>query len=149
MSMGGCFVSVGRHKLRKIVIDPTGLHEYFKTPFDAGGPTGQQTVEQAWDAIRTLLPETVSGNELEDSDLGEICLYLTPSQVIDAHAQLLMRDASAIVSHFVNEPEHYTDLYWANVWREETTSLEQIVMDVKGFFATAATRGDAVIFYVT
>jgi hypothetical protein len=148
MSMGGCFVSVDGHRLRKIVIDPTGLYDYFETSVDSGGPTGSQTVEQAWHVVQTLLPETVNGDVLEGSDLGEMCLYLTPSRVEEAHLQLLKRDASALVRHFVDEPERYKDLYWANVWHEDTKWLEQILRDLMQFFAVAASRRDAVIFYV-
>ncbi|MES2947769.1 MAG: DUF1877 family protein [Pseudomonadota bacterium] len=150
MSMGGCFVSVGGYRLRKIVIDPTDLHAYFETPADSGGPTGRQTVEQAWHVVQTLLPETVNGDMLEGADLGEMCIYLTPSRVADAHAQLLKRDASALVRHFVDEQDRYQDLYWANVWVEDeaTEWLEQMIRDLMQFFAAAASRRDAVIFYV-
>lgn len=148
MSIGGCFVSVGGYRLRQILIDPTNLYAYCETPADAGGPTGQQTVEQAWHVVQTLLPETVDGDVLEGSDLGEMCLYLTPSQVEEADAQLLKRDASALVRHFVDEQERYKDLYWANVWCEDTQWLEQMIRELMQFFAAAASRGDAVIFYV-
>ncbi len=148
MSAGGCFVSVGGYRLRKIVIDPTGLYEYFDTPADSGGPTGRQTVEQAWDVVQALLPETVNGATLEGADLGETCLYLTPSRVVEAHAQLLTRDVSALVKHFVDEQERYKDLYWANVWHDDTPWLEQTIRELMQFFAAAAARGDAVIFYV-
>jgi Domain of unknown function (DUF1877) len=148
MSMGGCFVSLGGYRLRKIVIDPTGLYDYFETPVDSGGPTGRQTVEQAWNVVQTLLPETVNGDTLDGSDLGEVCLYLTPTRVKEAHSQLGKRDASALVRHFVDEQERYKELYWANVWYEDTKWLEQMIRELMQFFADAATRGDAVIFYV-
>ena len=71
-----------------------------------------------------------------------------PSRVADAHAQLLKRDASALVRHFVDEQERYKDLYWANVWHDDTEWLEEMIRDLMKFFADAAARGDAVIFYV-
>ncbi|MES2583462.1 MAG: DUF1877 family protein [Pseudomonadota bacterium] len=148
MSMGGCFISVSGYRLRQIVIDPTDLYAYSETPAEAGGPTGQQSVEQAWHVVQTLLPETVNGDVLEGADLGEMCLYLTPSRVEEAHVQLLQRDAAAVVRPFVDEQKRYEDLYWANVWREDTQWLEQMIRELMQFFADAASRGDAVIFYV-
>ena len=125
--MGGCFVSFDGYRLRKIVIDPTG----------------RQTVEQAWDVVRSLLPETADGELLEGADLGEMCLYLTPSRVEDAHAQLAGRYAAALVRHFMDEPQRYEELYWAHVWREDPDWLEQMIRDLMQFFAAA--RRDAVM----
>lgn len=148
MSMGGCFVSFAGLRLRQMVIDPTGLNDYIDLPAGQGGPTGTQTVEQAWDVVRTLLPETFAGEVLEGADLGETCFYMTPSHVDEAHAALQKRDVAALVKRFVDEPGLYSDVYWANVWQDDPVELEKMMRGLVRFFAAAASRRDAVMYWV-
>jgi len=61
MSIGGAFYALDRYRLRALVIDPSTVSGFLHSPAAQGGPHDSQTVEQAWDVVRTLLPEAVDG----------------------------------------------------------------------------------------
>ncbi len=147
MSIGGAFHALDRYRLRALVIDPSTVSGFLNTPPAQGGPHAQQTVEQAWDVVRTLLPEAVDGEMLDGTD-GLGCIYLTAAHVERAAARLAQCDVQALVGRFTGEPERFAELYWAKVWQDGARDLAGLLDDVKRFFAGAAERRDAVVFYI-
>ena len=49
---------------------------------------------------------------------------------------------------FTAEPAKFGELYWAKVWQEGAQDLAGFMEGVKRFFAGAAARRDAVLFYI-
>jgi hypothetical protein len=149
MSIGARFVAFDGLRLEALVSEPSNLSAYFDTPADCGGPNAFQTVEQAWDVVRTLLPEAIGDNLLEDADVGEFgCFYMAADEVCESARILFQRDMAVLVRQFVDEPQDYEELYWVQHWRDEPPTLLQIFNDVEQFFAAAALRRDAVMFCV-
>jgi hypothetical protein len=101
------------------VIDPSTVPGFPRARPVASGKTARsdrQTVEQAWDVVRTLLPEAVDGEMLDGTD-GMGCIYLTAAHVERAAARLAQRDVQALVRQFTGEPAKFAELYWATVWQ--------------------------------
>lgn len=147
MSVGGAFYAIDRYRLRALVIDPATVGDMIRKPAEQGGPTGVQTVEQAWDVVQTLLPEAVDGETLEGTG-GLGCIYLTASHVERTAARLAQRSVPALVRLFAAEPARHAELYWAKAWLEDTDGLQEFMEGVQRFFADAAARRDAVVFYM-
>ena len=148
MSIGGAFYAFDRYRLRELVIDPSRVPGFlFHTSEDKGGPHASQTVEQAWDVVRVLLPEAVDGEELEGTE-GLGCIYFTASHVERAAARLARRSVPELVARFTGEPAQFAELYWAKTWQGSAEDLADFMEGVKRFFAEAAARRDAVVFYI-
>ncbi|SOD30241.1 protein of unknown function [Variovorax sp. YR752] len=147
MSIGGAFYALDRYRLRALVIDPSTVSGFLHAPAAQGGPHDSQTVEQAWDVVRTLLPEAVDGEELDGTD-GLGCIYLTAAHVERTAARLAQRDVAELMGRFTGEPAKFSELYWAKVWQDGARDLEGFMEGVKRFFAGAAARRDAVVFYI-
>jgi hypothetical protein len=154
MSIGGAFYALDRYRLRALVIDPATVPGFIRGQgVGSGGsdghdgPSDSQTVEQAWDVVRTLLPEAVEGEELDGTGaLG--CIYLTAAHVERTAARLAQRDVQALMVQFTGEPAKFAELYWAKVWQDGAKELAAFLEGVKRFFAGAAARRDAVVFYL-
>jgi hypothetical protein len=147
LSIGAAFYALDRYRLRALVIDPSTVSGFLNSPAAKGGPHDSQTVEQAWDVVRTLMPEAVDGEELDGTD-GLGCIYLTAAHVERAAARLAQCDVAALVGRFTGEPAKFSELYWAKVWQEGAQDLAGFMDGVKRFFAGAAARRDAVVFYI-
>lgn len=147
MSIGAAFYALDRYRLRALVIDPSTVSGFLNTAAAQGGPHDSQTVEQAWDVVRTLLPEAVDGEELDGTD-GLGCIYLTAAHVERAAERLAQHDVAELVARFTGEPAKFTELYWARVWQDGAQDLAGFMDGVKRFFASAAARRDAVVFYI-
>ena len=147
MSIGAAFHALDRYRLRALVIDPSTVSDFLHSPAEQGGPHYSQTVEQAWDVVRTLMPEAVDGEELEGTD-GLGCIYLTAAHVERAAARLAQCDVAELMGRFMGEPAKFAELYWARVWQDGTQDLAGFMEGVKRFFAAAAARRDAVVFYI-
>jgi len=147
VSLGGAFYAIDRYRLRGLVIDPATLPGLIRKPADQGGPNDSQTVEQAWDVVQTLLPEVVDGEPFDGPD-GLGCIYLTASHVERSAARLAQRSVPTLVRLFVEDPAPYAELYWAKVWLEDVDALQAFMEGVQRFFAEAAARRDAVVFYM-
>jgi len=147
VSIGAAFYAFDRYRLRGLVIDPSSVSGFLHSTEDKGGPHASQTVEQAWDVVRVLLPEAVDGEELAGTD-GLGCIYLTPSHVERAAARLARRSVPEAMARFTGEPAQFAELYWAKVWQNGTEDLADFMEGVKRFFAAAAERRDAVVFYI-
>jgi len=147
LSIGAAFHALDRYRLRALVIDPSTVSGFLNTAAAKGGPHDSQTVEQAWDVVRTLMPEAVDGEELDGTD-GLACIYLTAAHVERAAARLAQCDVAALVGRFTAEPAKFGELYWAKVWQESAQDLAGFMEGVKRFFAGAAARRDAVLFYI-
>ena len=147
MSIGAAFYALDRYRLRGLVIDPSTVSDFLHTPETRGGPHASQTVEQAWDVVRVLLPEAVDGEQLEGTD-GLGCIYLTASHVERAALRLARCDVPELMARFAGEPAKFAELYWAHVWQDGARNLADFMEGVKRFFAEAAARRDAVVFYI-
>jgi len=147
LSIGAAFYALDRYRLRALVIDPSTVSDFLHSPAEQGGPHYSQTVEQAWDVVRTLMPEAVDGEELEGTD-GLGCIYLTAAHVERAAARLAQCDVAELMGRFMGEPAKFAELYWARVWQDGTQDLAGFMEGVKRFFAAAAARRDAVVFYI-
>jgi hypothetical protein len=147
LSIGAAFYALDRYRLRTLVIDPSTVSDFLHSPAEQGGPHDSQTVEQAWDVVRTLMPEAVDGEELEGTD-GLGCIYLTAAHVERAAARLAQCDVAELMGRFMGEPAKFAELYWARVWQDGTQDLAGFMEGVKRFFAAAAARRDAVVFYI-
>ncbi|MET3179431.1 UNVERIFIED_ORG: hypothetical protein ABIC43_002587 [Variovorax guangxiensis] len=147
MSIGAAFYALDRYRLRALVIDPSTVSGFLNSPAAQGGPHDSQTVEQAWDVVRTLMPEAIDGEELDGTD-GLGCIYLTAAHVERAAARLAQCDVSELVGRFTGEPSKFGELYWAKVWQDGAQDLADFMEGVKRFFAGAASRRDAVLFYI-
>ena len=147
MSVGGAFYAIDRYRLRGLVIDPATVSDLIHRPAVQGGPTASETVEQAWDVVQTLLPEAVDGEALDGTD-GLGCIYLTASHVEHSAARLAHRNVPELVRLFASEPARFAELYWAKVWLEDVEALQEFMEGVQRFFAAAAARRDAVVFYM-
>ncbi|WP_395320160.1 DUF1877 family protein [Variovorax sp. UC74_104] len=147
MSIGAAFYALDRYRLRALVIDPSTVSGFLNSPAAQGGPHDSQTVEQAWDVVRTLMPEAVDGEELDGTD-GLGCIYLTAAHVERAAQRLAECDVAELVGRFTGEPAKYGELYWAKVWQDGAQDLADFMEGVKRFFAGAASRRDAVLFYI-
>jgi len=147
LSLGAAFYAFDRYRLRALVIDPSTVSDFLHSPAEQGGPHDSQTVEQAWDVVRTLMPEAVDGEELEGTD-GLGCIYLTAAHVERAAARLAQCDVAELMGRFMGEPAKFAELYWARVWQDGTQDLAGFMEGVKRFFAAAAARRDAVVFYI-
>lgn len=147
MSVGGAFYAIDRYRLRALVIDPATVADLIRKPAEQGGPNDSQTVEQAWDVVQTLLPEAVDGETLEDTD-GLGCIYLTASHVERSAARLVHRNVPELVRFFAQEPERHAELYWAKAWQDDVEGLCEFMEGVQRFFAAAAARRDAIVFYM-
>jgi hypothetical protein len=119
MSIGGAFYALDRYRLRALVIDPSTVSGFLNSHArrTRAARTTSQTVEQAWDVVRVLLPEAVDGEQLEGTD-GLGCIYLTASHVERAAARLARRErartggASSPASR-----RKFAELYWAATWQ--------------------------------
>ncbi|NVM92672.1 hypothetical protein FHT32_006364 [Variovorax sp. SG517] len=147
MSVGAAFYALDRYRLRALVIDPSTVSGFLNSPAAQGGPHDSQTVEQAWDVVRTLMPEAVDGEELDGTD-GLGCIYLTAAHVERAAQRLAECDVAELVGRFTGEPAKFGELYWAKVWQDGAQDLADFMEGVKRFFAGAASRRDAVLFYI-
>lgn len=150
MSIGAAFHALDRYRLRALVIDPSTVPAFLGTPAARDGPHDVQSVEQAWDVVRTLLPEAVDG-EMLDGTGGMGCIYLTAAHVERAAARLAQRDVQALVRQFTGEPAKYAELYRARAWLEGERGARDLAACLDGvrrFFAGAAARRDAVLFYI-
>ena len=147
MSIGAAFYALDRYRLRALVIDPSTVSGFLDAPEAQGGPHASQTVEQAWDVVRALLPEAVDGEQLEGTD-GLGCIYLTASHVERAALRLARRNVPELIERFAAEPAKFAELYWAHVWQDGARELAEFMEGVKRFFAGAAERRDAVVFYI-
>jgi len=147
MSIGAAFYALDRYRLRALVIDPSTVSGFLNSPAAQGGPHDSQTVEQAWDVVRTLMPEAVDGEELDGTD-GLGCIYLTAAHVERAAQRLAECDVTELVGRFTGEPAKFGELYWAKVWQDGAQDLADFMEGVKRFFAGAASRRDAVLFYI-
>lgn len=151
MSIGAAFYALDRYRLRALVVDPATVSGFLRSPPAQGGPHECQTVEQAWDVVRTLMPEAVDGEMLDGTD-GLGCIYLTAAHVERAAARLAQCDVQALVGRFTGEPARFAELYWAETWQGSAThgrnDLADFLAGVKHFFAGAAERRDAVVFYI-
>ncbi|KQW63963.1 DUF1877 family protein [Variovorax sp. Root411] len=147
MSIGAAFYALDRYRLRALVIDPSTVSGFVNSPAEQGGPHDSQTVEQAWDVVRTLMPEAVDGEEFDGTD-GLGCIYLTAAHVERAAARLAQCDVAELVGRFTGEPAQFGELYWTKVWQEGAQELAEFLEGVKRFFAAAAARRDAVVFYI-
>jgi len=147
VSVGGAFYAIDRYRLRGLVIDPATVSGLIHKPAGQGGPNDSQTVEQAWDVVQTLLPEAVDGEPLDGTD-GLGCIYLTASHVERAAARLARRSVPELVARFTGEPAQFAELYWAKTWQGSAEDLADFMEGVKRFFAEAAARRDAVVFYI-
>jgi hypothetical protein len=147
MSIGGVFYALDRYRLRALVIDPSTVAGFLASPAAQGGPHDSQAVEQAWDVVRTLLPEAVDGEMLEGTD-GLGCIYFTAAHVERAAARLAACDVQGLVQKFTGEPSKFAELYRAATWQGASTELAAFLQNVKRFFAVAAGRRDAVVFYI-
>lgn len=150
MSIGAAFHALDRYRLRALVIDPATVPAFLRTLPGNDGPHDSLSVEQAWDVVRTLLPEAVDGEALEGTGaLG--CIYLTAAHVELAAARLAQRDVPALVARFTAEPAQFAELYWARVWQDGESGAKDLagfLEGVKRFFAGAAARRDAVVFQI-
>ncbi|RQO35473.1 DUF1877 domain-containing protein [Variovorax sp. KBW07] len=147
MSIGASFFAIDRYRLRGLVIDPTSVPGYLRTPADEEGPHAQQTVEQAWDVVRSLLPAAVDGEFLEGTG-GMGCIYLTASHVERSAARIAPLDMQALARDFASDPDGFAELYWSAFWQENAPRLLVFLQGVQRFFADAAARRDAVVFYI-
>lgn len=147
MSIGAGFYALDRYRLRALVIDPSTVSGFLHSPAELGGPHDSQTVEQAWDVVRALLPEAVDGEMLEGTD-GLGCIYFTAAHVERAAARLAACEVRGLVAKFTGEPAKFAELYRAALWQGATTELAAFLEGVKRFFAEAAGRRDAVVFYI-
>lgn len=147
MSIGAAFHALDRYRLRALVIDPATVAGFLSSPPDRGGPHDSLTVEQAWDVVRALLPESVDGEMLEGTE-GLGCVYLTAAHVERAAARLAACDTQSLVGGFIGEPAKFAGLYRAEALQGATPHLVALLEGVKRFFAVAAGRRDAVVFYI-
>jgi hypothetical protein len=147
MSIGAGFYALDRYRLRALVIDPSTVSGFLNSPAAQGGPHDNQTVEQAWDVVRALLPEAVDGEMLDGTD-GLGCIYFTAAHVERAAARLAACEVRGLVGRFTSEPAKFAELYRAATWQGATTELAAFLEGVKHFFAAAAGRRDAVVFYI-
>ncbi|CAA2102037.1 DUF1877 family protein [Variovorax paradoxus] len=147
MSIGGAFYALDRYRLRALVIDPSTVPGFIRSPAGPDSPSDSHTVEQAWDVVRTLLPEAVDGETLDETG-GLGCIYLTAAHVERAAARLAQRDVQALVGQFTGEPAKFAELYRARAWQDGASELAGLLEGVKRFFAGAAARRDAVVFYI-
>ncbi|MET3497553.1 DUF1877 family protein [Variovorax boronicumulans] len=147
MSIGGAFYAIDRYRLRALVMDPATLADLVRKPADQGGPTDSQTVEQAWDVVQALMPEAVDGEPLAGTD-GLGCVYLTASHVERSAARLAHRSVPQLLRLFAEEPDRHAALYWAKAWQDDIEGLREFMEGVQRFFAAAAARRDAVVFYM-
>jgi len=147
MSIGAAFFAIDRYRLRGLVIDPASVSGFLRTPAEEEGPHARQTVEQAWDVVRTLLPAAVDGEFLEGTD-GMGCVYLTASHVERSAERLAQLDVQAVVRDFARDPDGFSKLYRAAFWQENAEALLGLLLGVQRFFAEAAARRDAVVFHI-
>ncbi|MFS2166345.1 DUF1877 family protein [Variovorax sp. Varisp62] len=147
MSLGAAFYAFDRYRLRALVIDPSTVSDFLHSPAEQGGPHDSQTVEQAWDVVRTLMPEAMDGEEFDGTDC-QGCIYFTAAHVERAAARLAQCDVAELVGRFTGEPAQFSELYWAKVWQEGAQELAEFMEGVKRFFAGAAARRDAAVFYI-
>jgi hypothetical protein len=119
MSIGGAFYALDRYRLRALVIDPA------------------------------TVPGFIRGQGVELDGTGALgCIYLTAAHVERTAARLAQRDVQALMVQFTGEPAKFAELYWAKVWQDGAKELAAFLEGVKRFFAGAAARRDAVVFYL-
>jgi hypothetical protein len=147
MSIAASFFAIDRYRLRALVIDPTSVAAFLRMPAAQEGPHDRQTVEQAWDVVRSLLPAAVDGEFLEGTD-GMGCIYLTASHVEQSAARIAGLDMQALVRDFASDPDGFAKLYWSTFWQENAQQLLVFLQGVQRFFAEAAARRDAVVFFI-
>lgn len=147
MSIAATFFAIDRYRLRGLVIDPATVSGFLRTPAEQEGPHARQAVEQAWDVVRTLLPAAVDGEFLEGTD-GMGCVYLTASHVERSAERIARLDVQALAQDFASDPDGFAQLYWATFWQENAQGLLAFLQGVQRFFADAAARRDAVVFFI-
>lgn len=147
MSVGAYFAAIGKKQIQNLLDDPFSMGEFLDKSPEDGGPRATQTVEQAWDVVRSLLPESIGDDFIEESDVGEFGLFHMPAAEVPGAATLLAgRDMEALAQAFSNEPDG--ELYWSEVWGNNPDELTGYFKDIAAFFAEAASRGDAVLFII-
>lgn len=152
MSLGGCYVAIKQEQLDDIIDKGHSLSEVV---FDDNSTLRTYSLEQAWDAIRILLmdvaPAAIGSNELEGVDLGETCLYLTPSEVNEVNKQISSLTKETIIELFNSAQFQEAEFYWDNLWKEEDNLEELIdfILGLKEFLQKSAQEKETVLFYLT
>lgn len=152
MSMGGCYVAIHKDKLNELLDDENvSLSEFVFEEANAA-LMDKYSLEQAWDAFRHLfmedIPELLGEEPLEDTDLGEGCFLICAEDVANIAAQLAAISAEDLKARFESEEFQTADFYWDNVWREDFDAVAEMFEGLVKYFAAAAQRGDAMLFYI-
>lgn len=152
MSMGGSYIALNKDKLDALLSDPQASLSAFVFDDANQALITTYSLEQAWDAFRCLfeddLPELNGGEFLQDADLGEGCFLISAPQVSSLAAQLAGISADDLRALFDLEQFQAADFYWENVWKEDFEEISEMFAGLVTFFEGAASRDEAMLFYV-
>jgi hypothetical protein len=149
MSIGACYYSIDSQRVASLLGEPDSLVEQLSASEDKGGPASELTVEQAWDVVKSLLPESIGDDFIDAPDAGEMGVFHMPAtEVSSASMRLNSKNLEELVADFSALAGEHAELYWADYWAENSDDLLEVLRDVVLFFAKAAERGDAVLFCI-
>lgn len=149
MSIGACFYSIDATVIATLLDNPDLIGEHLDLDPSAGGPKAELTVEQAWDVVRALLPESIGDDFLEAPDAGEMGVFhMSAADVATAAQRLDAKNLPELIREFSALSGEHAELYWAEYWAENSEDLKEVLNDVVHFFISSAARGDAVLFCI-
>jgi len=152
MSMGACYVAIQKDTLDELLASPQASLSDFVFD-DANAPfITRYSLEQAWDAFRCLFEDDLpdlSGDELlQGVDLGECCFLIYPDQVARLAKGLAEFTLEELKTKFDSEEFQTADFYWETAWKEDFTEIAEMFNGLVAFFAGAAQRDEAMLFYI-
>ncbi|ABM39039.1 DUF1877 family protein [Polaromonas naphthalenivorans] len=152
MSMGARYIALHKDRLNALLSDPQASLSAFVFDDANQALITSYSLEQAWDAFRCLLeddlPELNGGEFLQDADLGEGCFLISAPQVSSLAEQLAGFSADDLRAMFDSEQFQAADFYWENVWKENFEEISEMFAGLVTFFEGAASRDEAMLFYV-
>lgn len=152
MSMGARYIALHKDRLNALLSDPQASLSAFVFDDANQALITSYSLEQAWDAFRCLLeddlPELNGGEFLQDADLGEGCFLISADVVSSLAEQLAGFTIEDLTRYFHSEWFQEAELYWGDTWKNDFKGILEIFEGLVKFFEGAASRDEAMLFYV-
>lgn len=152
MSMGGSYIALHKDRLDALLSDPQASLSAFVFDDAHQALITTYSLEQAWDAFRCLfeddLPKLNGDAFLKGADLGECCFLISADMVSSLAEQLAGFTIEDLTRYFHSEWFQEAELYWGDTWKNDFKGILEIFEGLVKFFEGAASRDEAMLFYV-
>lgn len=152
MSMGGSYIALHKDRLDALLANPQASLSAFVFDDANQALITRYSLEQAWDAFRCLfeddLPELNGSELLQDADLGEGCFLISADEVSNLARKLSAFTAEDLKHSFDSEWFQNADIYWGETYKTNFKDFFDIFNGLVKFFEGAASRDEAMLYYV-